>query len=246
MMLLTTEWLKLRTVRSTWLVFAAAQAIVVLGCAGRFANEGGSGMTPGEIEAGAAAHLGLASLFALVLGILAVAGEHRHRTITDTYLAAPRRGRVLSAKLVVSTVAGIGLGAAGALTALLLIAVRRTLDGTGADWSNEELWRTLAGGVVWNGVFAALGVGIGALARNLAGALAAALAWIALVEGVVGQLLGSEVARWLPFAAGTAVGRIPAGVRDGLPQWGAALTLVGWAIVFTVLALRLGVRRDVT
>ena len=244
--MLTIEWLKLRTVRSTWLILAAAQVIVVIGCLGRFLNEDGSGKSAAEIEAGAAAHLGLGALFPLALGILAVAGEYRHKTITDTYLAVPRRTRVIGAKLAVYTAAGVVFGLVGAVTALAVITAWRTADGTGVDWSNAELWRTLAGDVVWNAVFAAIGVGIGALLRNLATALGAALAWIALVEGLVGQLVGSDLGRWLPFAAGTALGRIPAGVRDGLPQWGAALVLVGWAVAFTLAALRLSVRRDVT
>jgi ABC-2 type transport system permease protein len=209
-----TELLKLRTIRSPWVLLALAQAVVLLGVAGRLTNP-----KPGiDAEAAAAGHVGVIALFSLVLGILAVAGEYRHRTITDTYLGHPRRWRVLAAKLGVYTLAGVLLAVVGAVVALVSTWLWLTLDGTGMNWSDAELWRTLAGALVWNGTFAAIGVGLGALVRNLTAALAGALAWIALVEGLLGQLIGTSASRWLPFAAGTAVDRATTG---GLPQWGA-------------------------
>ncbi|WP_165984966.1 ABC transporter permease subunit [Streptomyces sp. YIM 98790] len=239
--LIRAELLKFRTVRSPWLLLLAAALFTAAGTAGPFL----AGDDPGHAAtwSRAAAHAGLASLFSLVLGVLAVAGEHRHKTVTDTYLATPRRDRVITAKLVLCTVAGLVFGLVTAAVAFAVTAVAVNAWGGAFDASDGELWRTLAGGVVWNTAFAAIGVGVGALVRNLAGAIAAALAWVAVVEGVIAQLVGDSVARWLPLASGRALARIG---EDTLPQSGAGLLLAGYAAVLGVLAASVTLRRDVT
>jgi ABC-2 type transport system permease protein len=238
-MILAAEFRKLRTTRGTWLLLALAQLVVAGGVSGLMVSRDDAATPAGQ--RGAVAHIGLVALFSLLLGILAVAGEYRHRTITDAYLATPRRERVILAKVAVGLGAGTVFGLAAAATALIVTALWL---GTGLDLSSGDLWRTVAGGIGWNVAFAAIGVGVGALVTNLFAAVAAALAWLALVEGIVAQLIG-DAGRWLPFALGSALDGLP-NAADGPPRWQAALALGGYAVAFLAAAVATTVRRDVT
>jgi ABC-2 type transport system permease protein len=232
------ELLKIRTTRVFGLVLVAAVALVVAGASGLLAR---ADVHDPASAVDAVKHVGLTSLFALVLGILAVAGEYRHRTISETYLTTPHRARVLVAKAGVYAMCGAVIGVLAALFTLMTSALWLAARHGSLDLSSGALWRTLGGGVAWDVGFAIIGVGLGAIVRNLAGAVTAALAWLAVVEGVIGQLVGGGLARWLPFAAGSALGN----VRAGLPQAGAGLLLLAYAVVAVGLGAY-ALERDVT
>jgi ABC-2 type transport system permease protein len=178
---------------------------------------------------------------------MAVAGEYRNRTITDTYLSTPRRGRVVLAKVYAYAVAGAVFGVVNACTALVAVAVWWEAKGVPLRLTADGVWHTIAGCFVWNIAFAVIGVGIGALVRNLTAAISVALAWIALVEGIVGQLIG-DLARWLPFAGGSALAdlTVSGGTVRPLSQPAAGSVLVAYAALFAVVAVSTTVRRDVT
>ena len=242
---LTTEFRKLTTVRSPWLLLALGPLIVVAGISGLVAS-GGNVHDP-AVQDRAFGHVGLAAIFTLVFGILAVAGEYSRGTITDTYLSFPQRRRVIGAKLAAYAAAGAAAGLVSAATALLVTAAWWSAKGATFHWSAAGSWRTLGGGVAANAAFAAIGVGVGALIRNLVAAVAAALAWIAVVEGIAGQLIGAGLARWLPFYASESLDRASLTSGGGLlPQWGGGLMLLGYALVFAAAAVLITLKRDVT
>ncbi len=245
--LIRTEALKLRTVRSPWLLLAAVPVLVVAGISGLVISSAAKLADPGT-QANALAHVGLASIFTLAFGILAVAGEYRNKTITDTFLTTPARGRVMAGKLVVYIVFGALAGLVASIAGVAVAAAWWAAKGVPFAWGNSAMWTTIGGGIAADAAFAAVGVGLGALIRNLVGAIAVALAWIAVIEGIVGQLVGN-LARWLPFNADQALG-----AGDGktmlasqlLPRLGGGLVLAAYAMAFAVAAVTTSVRRDVS
>jgi len=241
------EWLKLRTTRGPWIILGAAQLIVVAGVSGLAASSNSDKLGQSTTQTQAIAHVGLASALTLLFGILAVAGEYRHKTITDTYLSAPDRGLPVTAKLLVYSLLGAATGILAGGVALATAAIWWPAKGHSFSFGSGGVWTTPLGGVVADALFAAIGVGLGALLPNLSGAIAVALGWMAIVEGIVGQLIGTSAARWLPFTAGRAVGlAVGTGSGDLLPRWGGGVLLAGYAAVFAAIAVTTTLKRDVT
>ena len=108
--LLRSEWLKIRTTRTLLWYLLGLVVLVGITVAGQVTS------APTDIlesERGFVDVLqasGWATAFALLFGIIGVAGEYRHETITQTFLAAPVRERVIAAKLIVYAGAGLCVG----------------------------------------------------------------------------------------------------------------------------------------
>jgi hypothetical protein len=111
--LIRSELLKQRTVRLPLIAAVAAAiagaltAIAIITTAGHAGNPPLDRHSLTQLVHGPFAIVAGA---ALLLGILGTAGEFRHQTITSTLLVAPRRGRLLTAKVLVH--AGLGAGLA--------------------------------------------------------------------------------------------------------------------------------------
>jgi ABC-2 type transport system permease protein len=126
--LLLTEVRKLWTIWSTYVLFGIVVVIdLAFGFAIAFAPGGRHGGTAGIIPHGSSpwftdifSVLDNSRLLALVLGVLIITGEYRHKTVTPTFLAEPRRGRVVAAKLGIAFGGGIGLGVLTMLMGLVL------------------------------------------------------------------------------------------------------------------------------
>ncbi len=183
------------------------------------------------------------SEFILLLGVIGMAGEWRHRTITGTILAAPDRLKLLTAKTLAYAVAGTVLSAAVTLTDMLVgtvILSSRGMTTLGIGALADVLWRNLLVGAL----LGALGVCVGGLVRKQLVAIVGLLILAFAVEPTI-IALAPRVGRFGPTVAAPS-GIIGGQLSDGdlLAPGYATLVMLAWvAIIFTASAALLR-RRD--
>ena len=245
--LIRAELLKLRTTRTAFWTVIGLPAAVAVAVASAIATAGRSDMGFSlETVEGVRNVLGASSsgaLIALILGILAMSGEYRHQTVTQTFLLTPLRHRVIAAKFVAFALVGLVL-AVGA-SALTLATALPWLASEGADVRIvQDVGLVFLGATAGTVLYGALGVAVGALIRNQAAAIVIALAWIMVIEGLFVGLL-PELGRWLPGGAASALTSSSVKAGDLLPMWAAALVLGAYAVGLAVAGSRVVVERDV-
>jgi ABC-type transport system involved in multi-copper enzyme maturation permease subunit len=176
-----------------------------------------------------------------ILGVLIVAGEYRQRTILQTFLAEPRRGRVVVAKLITTGVLGAAIAAV--TYAVTVAAVVPLYAGKGVHHLPVDVVSLGLGTVLSGACYGLLGVAVGALTRNTVAAIIAGLIWIQLVEVGILENAVPSFAKWLPAGAAQGLTAIDA-ASNVLPRAVAAITLVTWAAVLVAAATRLSIRRE--
>jgi ABC-type transport system involved in multi-copper enzyme maturation permease subunit len=189
----------------------------------------------------------LATLFAALLGALSITGEIRHGTIRPTFLVAPWRGRVIAAKVMVSSLIGAGFGVVASAVAVGVLTAVLQARGIGVELGRADYALMIGGSTAASALWAAIGVGVGALVRQQVPAMVGFCAWVLFVEGLLVGDTGwlGDVGKVLPGAAATALtGQQPAsGVL--LSPWQGGLVLVLYAMVAAAAGWVATARRDV-
>lgn len=266
---LRTEYRKLVSTRMWWvLLIALVGYMVFLGATMAFSLtvDGGTqtglgGGTPGPaldpLDVARTVYTlapALAYVFPAVVGALSITSEVRHRTTTLTFLAEPRRGRVLTAKLLASLPVGLMFGVAGTAATVAAGAGVLALRDRPTMLGDPAAWRAIGLSVVALAVWCMVGVGFGAVLTNQVAAIVVLLGFTQLVEPLVRiglvALHAPEVAQWLPGAAGEAItgASLYTSLAGGqmLPWWQGLLVLVGYGLVLAAIGRATTLRRDVT
>jgi ABC-2 type transport system permease protein len=255
------EWIKLRTLRSTWWSLLATVVMVVgLGVlfsalrAHRFNQDNahvqfrgpGGGFERLALDPTLVSLRGvfLAQLAIGVLGVLVITGEYSTGMIRSSIAAVPHRRPVLIAKALVFGVTALILTELAAFAAFLLGQLALKSTHLQASLSTHDALRAVVGAGLYLTLIGLLAVGLGFLIRNTAGGIAAVFG-IVLVLPLLANALptpySTDVSKYLPLNAGTQI--LMTGNYDSnmLSPWAgigvtalyAVVALVAGAIVLT-------------
>lgn len=252
------EWTKLRSLRSTvYSLLAAFVIVVALGIlisaarAGHLDNESLSDRLSFDATATSLSGVFLAQLAIGVLGVLLITGEYATGMNRATFAAVPRRLPVLWAKAIVFAVVAFVLMLVASFVAFLggqAAFKNKTIDGRliQAHLSQPGVTRAVIGAALYLTVVGLLGLALGALLRNTAGAIATLFGLLLILPLIVHFLPSSwsdKIDKYLPGSAGQAVVNV---VRDhsSLSPWAGFAVFCGYTVIAMIAAAVLLRRRD--
>jgi ABC-2 type transport system permease protein len=193
----------------------------------------------------------LAQLAMLVLGVLGLTTEFRHKTITPTLLAAPDRTRLLLAKTltyaVVAAIYGVVCTVVNIVVASIWLSAKG-IDVSFGDGAGAGIVKVLINGVL----IAVLGLGVGTLVRNQAAAMVISLVYFFVIDTLIEVIPYVQAA--YPYTPGGASDALTSnatdnGVPDGVhllsPALGGIL-FAAWALGFVALGGAVTLRRDIS
>ena len=249
------EWLKIRTLRSTWITSLLAIALTVLFGAGIAV---GYAHAPGK-EAAAAHVIGAGSTFGqiavAVLGALVVTGEYSSGRIRSSLAAVPHRGRLLVAKALVIAVWSFLTGVAAMLLTWAISAPM--MDGHALPLTDTHYLGYFWGVGLSYAAFALMAMGLGHLLRSTAGAVTVVMTLLFVID--IPLQLMSRQWDWAVTLQGLEPATVALAVQDpfalrqmwGYPgtvafleQWQAVLVFGAWFLLPVIAGWIVFTRRD--
>jgi ABC-2 type transport system permease protein len=247
---LRSEWTKLWSLRSTWIVLLCA--VVFSGGLGALisanvpdeAAVGGADMALGYAMAG----VSLSSVFVAVLGILSITGEYTTGSIRSTLSAAPKRlGMLWSKALVFGVVVAVLFTVMVFATFFMSQALLSGTEIGDVSLGDDGVLRAMFGYVAMIVYLALLAIAIGAILRNSAGSIGFYVGVIMILPQLATLLPWEWVGDAVPYAPGNVPNTIALVDTSGstLTLGESWLWMGIWLVVAYGLAAVLLKRRDV-
>ena len=192
------EWIKLRTVRST-AIFAGLTTVIGIGMSvilGKAVKTDPYDDLPFTIGNTFLVSTWLTTLLAVVAGTLLFTSEVHHGTLAGTLAARPSKPIIVGAKAFIAAMLGFTMGALGIVGGLV--------GGVASGMDTGDL-SGAATGVAWalalTTLASILGLGVGVIVRHSAAAVTSVLIWALAVETLVQNMAPPSISRLLPFTA---------------------------------------------
>ena len=249
------EWIKLRSLTSTWVTSAITIAITVLFGAGLAIGYAGSPDRADQAKTMIAAGSVLGLIVVAVLGALMITSEYASGQIRSSMMAVPRRGRLFTAKAIVGSAFSFVLGLLS--VTLAYAASYPFMKGHAGSLTDAHYLGLFWGTGLSFAIVALMAQGVGYLTRSTAGAITVVVSllfvvplpfqmmaghwkWANRVLGLLPDTLSAAVSD--PFSLANQWGQ--AGTVSFLQHWQAVAVFTAWAIVPLVIAAVVFTRRD--
>lgn len=261
--LVRSEWIKLRSIRSTMWCYAIL-VVLTIGMAALLGGALDPGGPPSQDSSNGAlvtintAGVSLTALVVAVLGALIITGEYGTGQIRSTFTADPRRTGVVLAKATVLAVTTFLVSAVAIWIGVAASAAQQAGKGLHPELADPSVFMPLLGASVYVTLIALLAFGFGLLLRSSAGGIAVTLGVLLVLPGVLSLAAGVAKAQWLmdvvtflPSQAGRQLFTYSADVEQPaqtgvvLDGWGGFAVLLAEVVVVGAVALTVARRRDV-
>lgn len=245
------EWIKFRSVRSSYITLAIAVVLTVgIGALLSWAAASDYPHDPStrvnwDPTGISLSGLAFAQLAVAVLGVMLVAGEYASGMVRTSLAAVPRRWRWLAGKCVVYAVVVLVIGE---IISFVAFYVGQPIIGhwaPNAALGDPGVARAVIGGGLYVAVIGVMAIAAGSLLRNTAAGIAVMVAFIFVLPAVSNALPSSwrhPVQKWWPSNAGSQIASVVRTPHTLAPwagfAWFAVFTLVVLAVAFVLLDRR--------
>jgi ABC-2 type transport system permease protein len=229
------EWIKLRSLRSTWLTLA----IAVAAPAGIALATGSSTTSGGMLVGSTLVGMLIGVLLIGTVGVLATTSEYTSGTIRAAFAAAPRRLRVLAAKAAVVGAVALITGEAAAFLSFFAGCMTLRHGITAPALSQPGVLRAIVltgASLSLIGLFG-LGLGLGAIIRHTAAAITVVVAIVC-----AGGPLNLAIRPYLPIyiVSHSLSATTPLCIPGAASCWLSAWSGLGMLAVYAAIAMVLG------
>ena len=247
------EWTKLRTVRSTiWSLIIAVVSTIGFGVlltaleVSRWDHRSLTEIRGFDPLLYTYTGLNVAGICFGVLGILVMTSEYATGVIRLTFGATPQRRLLLGAKVLTFSVVVAVVSLVSCIVVFFICQAILAAKHADVSITDPGVLRAVLGGAFHMVFIGVIAVGVGAIVRHTAGAVAILFGVLLIVRGIV-QLLpapwNNDITLYLPNSAGAAMSAV---VRfpNLLSPLGGFLVLTAYAVVTLAIASFALVRRD--